>query len=158
MGFTTAAWNEHSEVSRCLLELLRRTQDRMIDPEQFVAGHLARYPQWADRPGAADTLIACELARALGLAATAQVSLDPDQLIRDAKRPDHVGTLLFLERWPSPENPLRLEPLRHCVLATQFDERFVRVWNPFHDGTAQESAWSWKSWPKLMMHGLALFR
>jgi hypothetical protein len=158
MAFDAAKWNEHAAVSRCLLELLRRTQRRQFDPAQFVAGHLKRYPQWASTPGSADTLVACELARSLGLATQARVSVDPDQVIREARQPGYAGALLFMERWPGEEDSRRLELVDHCVLALQFDEKFFKVWNPFQDGTAAESQWSWKSWPKLMMHALVLSR
>lgn len=158
MAFDPAKWNEHAAVSRCLLELLRRSQRRHFDPAQFVAGHLKQYPHWARTPGSADTLIACELARALGLATHAKVSVDPDQIIRESKEPGYAGALLFMERWPGEEDSRRLELINHCVLALQFDEKFVKVWNPFQDGTAADSQWSWKSWTKLMMHGLVLSR
>jgi hypothetical protein len=158
MRFDPAKWNEHAAVSRCVLELLRRRERRVFDPAQFVAARLKQYPHWQHVPGAADTLIACELVRELGLANSVKTTIDPDQLIREAKEPGYTGALLFLERWPGEEDSRRLEVLNHCVLALQFDEKYFKVWNPFQDGTASESQWSWKSWSKLMMHGLVLAR
>ena len=69
-----------------------------------------------------------------------------------------IGALLFLERWPGAENLLRLELVRHCVLAVELDEKFFKVWNPFQDGSATESPWSWKSRSKLAAHGLVRSR
>jgi hypothetical protein len=158
MKFDRRQWNESAAVTRCLLELVRRAQKRTLDPAQFVADHLGKYPHWAVTPGRADTLVACELIRELGLANAVKTSVDPDQIIRDSKQPDYVGALLLLERWPGAEDPRRLEVHEHCVLATQFDEKYFQVWNPFQDGTASESPWSWKSWAKLEMHGLVLTR
>src|SRR5262245_10921143 len=158
MAFDAHKWNEHAAVSRCLLELARRTQRKTIEPAKFVAEHLKKYPHWAAAPGSADTLVACELIRDLGLATAVKTSSDPDLIIQEAKLPGYVGTLLFLERWPGEEDARRLELVNHCVLAVQFDEKFIKVWNPFQDGSATESSWSWKSWTKLMMHGLVLSR
>lgn len=158
MAFDMSKWNECAAVSRCLLELVHRTQQRRLDPAQFVAGHLRKYPLWAETPGSADMLVTCELVRELDLARTARTSIDPDEIIRESKQPGYVGALLFLERWPGADDPRRLDHVEHCVLAVQFDEKFFKVWNPFQDGTATESPWSWKSWPKLEMHGLVLSR
>ena len=158
MAFDIARWNEGAAVSRCLLELVRRTQGRTLDPAQFVAAHLARYPHWAAAPGSTDTLGACELAREMGLATSVRVSVDPDQVIRESKQPGYAGALLFLERWPAADSSWQLSQVSHCVLAVRFDEQFLLVWNPFQDGSASESPWSWKSWPKLMMHALVLSR
>jgi hypothetical protein len=158
MSFDISKWNECAAVSRCLLELAHRTQQRRLDPAQFVAGHLEKYPHWAEAPGSADMLVTCELIRELDLARTARTSTDPDEIIRESKQPGYVGALLFLERWPGADDPRRLDHVEHCVLAVQFDEKFFKVWNPFQDGTASESPWSWKSWPKLEMHGLVLSR
>ncbi len=158
MGFDVAQWNQHAAVSRCLLELARRKHRRLFEPAQFVAGRLAKYPHWAAAPGQADVLVACELAKDLGLAATAKVTIDPDQMIREAQSKSFAGALLFLERWPGEDDPRRLEIVDHCVLALELDEKFFKVWNPFQDGSAAESPWSWKSWSKLMMHGLVLSR
>ena len=158
MAFDIAKWNECAAVSRCLLELLQRTQQRRVEPAQLVAAHLEKYPHWAEAPGSADMLVACELIRELDLARTARTSVDPDEIMRESRQPGYVGALLFLERWPGADDPRRLDQVEHSVLAVQFDEKFLKVWNPFQDGTASESPWSWKSWPKLQMHGLVLAR
>jgi hypothetical protein len=158
MAFDRTQWNENAAVTRCLLELMRRSHRRNFEPAQFVAARLQKYPHWATQPGRADHLVCCELIRELGLAGSVRALLDPDQIMREAKQPGYAGALLFLERWPGAEDPRRLEVVEHCVLALEFDEKFFKVWNPFQDGTALESPWSWKSWSKLAMHGLVLAR
>lgn len=158
MAFDLTRWNECAAVSRCLLELVHRTHHHRVEPAAFVASHLKKYPHWAEAPGRADLLVACELIRELDLARTARTSIDPDEIIRESKQPGYAGALLFLERWPGADDPRLLDHVEHCVLALEFDEKFFKVWNPFQDGTANESPWSWKSWPKLEMHGLVLSR
>ena len=158
MSFDAASWNAHASVCRCLLELVRRTQRRVIDPAAFVAAHLEKYPGWAGAPGETDILITGELIKELGLADTVQVYIDPDRLIRETKEAGYVGALLFVEKWPDLDDPARLNPVYHCMLAVELEEKGFTVWNPFQDGSVRESAWSWKSWYKLMMRGMVLSR
>jgi hypothetical protein len=158
MSFDPASWNAHASVCRCLFELVQRTQHRTIDPAQFVATPLAEHPAWAAAPGSTDTLATCALVRELGLANDVQIYIDPDRLIRETKQAGHVGTLLFVEKWPDLDDPARLNPVYHCMLATELDEKYFKVWNPFQDGTVRESDWSWKTWYKLMMRGMVLSR
>ncbi len=72
MAFDISRWNECAAVSRCLLEMVHRTQQRRVEPAPFVAGHLKQYPHWAEAPGRADMLVTGELIRELELAQTAR--------------------------------------------------------------------------------------
>ena len=159
MAFHLQKWNENACTTRCLFELVHRTQRRVIDPEQFVHEHLAKYPAWALAPGANNTLVTCELIRELGLANVIRTYADPFKVIKESKVGDYVGTLLFTERIVNKDDPERLDLSYHCVLVNEFDTKFFKVWNPQADGTVQENvAWSWLAWHRLMVHAMVLSR
>ncbi len=88
--------DRYGAACRCLLRLREDSGAALLPDGTFIARHLARFPAWQDRPGETDLLALLELARELGLAATAEVYRDYDHVARDFLL-HHVGLGARLE-------------------------------------------------------------
>lgn len=147
--------NEHGAACRCLLRLRENQGKPGISDAAFIARFLPHYPEWRERPGAADTAAIVELARNLHLASRAETLRDYD-LVQAEHRAGH-GVLVQTERLPEqvePSSPAR----RHVMLLVDMSEAHFTVWCPFssgHSDTLPRASRIW--WDRWEASGLVLF-
>src|ERR1043165_9436025 len=119
--------NEHGAACRCLLRLRENQGAPGMSDATFIARFLPQYPEWRERPGAADAIVIGELAQNLQLARRTETFRDYDR-VREEHCAGH-GILVHTERAPEQiESP---SPARHCVmLLVEMHEAHFSVWCP----------------------------
>jgi hypothetical protein len=147
--------NEHGAACRCLLRLRENQGEPAISDAAFIARFLPQYPQWRERPGAADAVVIIELARNLRLAARAQTFRDYDRV--KAEHRAGRGILVHTECVPEqvePAPPAR----RYDMLLVDMNEAHFTVWCPYssgHSDTLPTASRIW--WDRWQASGLVLF-
>jgi hypothetical protein len=137
------------------MELQRRKGQPVLSVQALYDKFLPKYTFWAHRPGGTNTSTLCELVRELGIAATANVFIDPSKIVQESGRPEYVGLVGMTERLPVGNG---VAIFYHALLIDPRDADFD-AWNPLADGT--ELNWpnlAWQKWADWKMHGLVLYR
>jgi hypothetical protein len=123
--------DRYGAACRCLLRLREDSGAALLPDGTFIARHLARFPAWQDRPGETDLLALLELARELGLAATAEVYRDYDRVAAEHRAGRSV--LAFTERAPRQTEPASA-PLRFATVVVAMDPTAFTLWRPYPSG------------------------
>jgi hypothetical protein len=139
--------DRHGAACRCLLRLRENAGQPGMSDAAFIARFLPRYPEWRDRPGAADVAMLTEIASELQLATTLNVARSYDRVLKDHRA--GLGILVQTERVP-----LQVEPTppagRHVSLLVAMSEEQFSLWCPYSSGnsetlTAAKREW-WDRW------------
>lgn len=147
--------NEHGAACRCLLRLRENQGEPGMSDGSFIARFLPHYPEWHQRPGAADAVAILELARELRLASRSETLRDYDRVLAE-HRAGH-GVLVQTERMPEqvePASPAR----RYVMLLVEMNEDDFTVWCPYPSGlsdTLPRASRVW--WERWQASGLVLY-
>jgi hypothetical protein len=147
--------SQHGGACRCLLRLLENEGNAGMSDAAFIARFLPRYPEWRERPGAADLSIVCDVARDLGLAGSVHMFRDYDRVLSE-HRAGH-GVLVYTER--PPEQVASRSEHTYVTLLVNMDEEAFTVWCPYPSGQSDTlpvaaRGW-WEQWGAI---GLTLRR
>lgn len=142
--------------SRCLLRLRENDGKPGLSDQAFIADHLAVYPEWQARPGAADVGRLFELAKQLEVADEMDVFRDFGQVLAEYRAGNSV--LVCTERAPR-QTAAELVPGRQVMLLEAMDEAGFTAWCPYPSGqaevlTAVPGLW----WDRWMCIGLVFRR
>ena len=151
---TTAAepsldFNQYGGGCRCLLRLREDEGDPGISDRQFIREHVGQYPEWNERPGAADTATLIDLARGLGLAGEFEISRDYAHLLDEHRSGRRV--LVCTERPPQVSASTSQLPYdRYVTVLEEMDEASFTLWCPYRSGhsdvlEAAPAMW-WDRW------------
>lgn len=122
----------------------------------FLARFLPQYPEWRERPGAADAVTIVELARNMQLASRADTFRDYDRV-----RAEHAGghgVLVQTECAPEQVETMS-RARRHTMLLEDMTEEHFTLWCPYpsgHSDTLPRAARVW--WDRWQASGLVLYR
>ncbi len=147
--------NEHGAACRCLLRIRENQGEPGMSDASFIARFLPQFPEWRERPGAADTAAIVELARQLHLAARAETFRDYDRVRAEHRAGRAV--LVQTERVPEQLEPAS-PPRRFVMLLVAMSESDFTVWCPYpngHSDTLPRAARVW--WDRWQASGLVLF-
>lgn len=147
--------DRHGAACRCLLRHRENQGEPGISDAAFIARFLPRFPEWRERPGAADARMILEMARELGLASHAESFRDYDRVLAE-HRAGH-GVLLETEHAPAQVEPV--SAVRgHVLLLVEMNEDQFTAWCPHPSGLADTlppAARVW--WERWRTRGLVLY-
>ena len=135
--------NEHGAACRCLLRLRENTGLPGLSDAAFISRFLPRYPEWQQRPGAADLAVVLDIARELELAAHMDVLRDYEQLLRQHQM--GRGILVFTERTPEQVEP-GLVAHRFVTLVAEMDAEAFTLWCPYSSGQSDNLPSAGRVW------------
>ena len=139
--------NAHGAACRCLLRVRENAGQPGMSDAAFIARFLPQYPEWRERPGAADSSAISEIARTLGLAERVEIFADYDEVLRE----HHAGRSILVCTKRVPEQlGSGLGARRHVMLISEMDANFFTVWCPFPSGQSdnlpQAARYWWDRW------------
>lgn len=140
---------------RCLLRHRENQGEPGISDAVFIARFLHRYPEWGERPGAANARVILEIARELGLATGTDSFRDYDRVLAEHRA--GRGVLLETERVPEQVEPVSAAR-GHVMLLVEMNEDFFTAWCPYPSGlsdTLPRAARVW--WDRWQTSGLVLY-
>lgn len=117
---------------RCLLRIRENLGNPPIPDASFIAEGRAAYPDWADRPGAADLPRLCEIAAELGISSGGELLREYDRILGL----HCAGHSVLIH---SRRSSRSLSPER-TALVVAMDESGMKLWIPTSDG-ASDTAW-----------------
>ncbi|HZZ57879.1 MAG TPA: hypothetical protein VFE31_08610 [Opitutaceae bacterium] len=123
--------NQYGSGCRCLLRIRENLGNPHLLEESFIAHGRHSYPDWAERPGAADLPRLCEIAGELGISSGGEVFCDYARIL-GLHRIGH--SVLIRARRPSAAGAERI------ALVVDMDERGMNLWIPTPDGS-YDTAW-----------------
>lgn len=146
--------NEHGAACRCLLRLRENSGLPGLSDTAFIQRFLPRYPEWQQRPGAADLAVVLEIAREFGLARSLDAFRDYDELVRQHRLGRSI--LVLTERAPEQVEP---GPVAHrfAALVTEMDADAFTLWCPYPSGQSDNlprAARAW--WDRWLAIGIVL--
>ncbi|HZP61305.1 MAG TPA: hypothetical protein VFB27_13370 [Opitutaceae bacterium] len=116
---------------RCLLRIRENGGNPPISDASFIAERQEAYPDWAERPGAADLPRLCEIAFELGVSSGGEVFCEYDRIL-GLHRTGHP-VLISSGRTP------RSIGSEGMALVVEMDGRGMDLWIPRSDGTADSA-------------------
>ena len=123
--------NRHGDGCRCLLRLRENSGKPGLSDHAFIEANISRFPSWHERPGEADLLRLCELARNLQLADKVELFLDYDQVLKEHQ----AGRAILVLTERSPEQEPKVGSFRrHVLLLVGQTEQDFTLWCPFASG------------------------
>lgn len=122
--------SRHGGACRCLLRLRENQGNAGISDAAFIARFLPRYPEWRDRPGAADLSTICALARDLSLGDHVDIFRDYDRVLAEHRAGRNI--LVYTER--PPEQLDSLPPRSYVTLLVNMSETVFALWCPYPSG------------------------
>jgi hypothetical protein len=145
----------HGAACRCLLRLRENQGEPGISDAAFIARFIGRYPEWRERPGAADNRRIVEIARELHVAYRGETSTDYDRVLAE-HRAGH-GVLLATTRAPQ-QVEIASTAQRHIMLLVEMSEDHFTAWCPYASGHSDmlplaSRVW-WERW---QTSGLVLY-
>jgi len=145
----------HGAACRCLLRLRENQGEPGVSDAAFVARFIERYPEWRERPGAADTCRIIEIARELHVASRGETFTDYDRVLAE-HRAGH-GVLLATMHAPEQIEPVSTHR-RFVMLLEGMDDEHFTAWCPYPSGlsdTLPRAARVW--WERWHTSGLVLY-
>jgi hypothetical protein len=121
----------------------------------FIARFLPRYPEWRDRPGAANTLTILDIARELEVADRGEAIREYDRVLAEHRA--GLGVLLQTERVPEQVEPASAVRPYVMLLVEMSDDHFT-AWCPYPSGlsdTLPRASRIW--WERWQTTGLVLY-
>jgi len=141
---------------RCLLRLRENEGQPAMSDAAFIARFLPRYPDWHDKPGAADAFRLMDVARELGLAGRIEVYRDYERVQQEHRAGRSV--LVSTERAPDQIEPAPV-PRPFVTLLVAMDEATFSLWCPYPSGLSDvlpRAARPW--WDQWLAIGIVLHR
>jgi hypothetical protein len=117
---------------RCLLRIRENLGNPPIPDASFIAGGREAYPDWADRPGAADLPRLCEIAAELGISSGAELLREYDRILVLHR----AGHSVLIRSRPA----ARAARPESTALVVAMDEAGMNLWIPTSDG-ASDTTW-----------------
>jgi hypothetical protein len=146
--------NEYGAACRCLLRLRENTGLPGLSDAAFIDRFLSRYPEWQQRPGAADLAAVLEIAREFGLARNMDAFRDYDHLVGQHRLGRSV--LVLTERAPVQAEPAPIGR-RFVALMVAMDVDAFTLWCPYPSGESDNlprAARTW--WDRWLAIGIVL--
>src|SRR5579885_1620947 len=112
---------------RCLLRIRENLGNPPIADASFIAEGQETYPDWAERPGAADLPRLCEIAVELGISSGGELLREYDRILGLHR----VGHSVLIRSARSVPGSTR----ERTALVVDMDERGLRLWIPLSDGS-----------------------
>ena len=139
--------NEHGAACRCLLRIRENRGQPVISDAAFIARFLPQYPEWRERPGAADAAAIVELARNLQLASRAETFRDYERV--RIERAAGYNVLVQTECVPEQVEPPSRARRYTMLLEDMTADDFI-LWCPYPSGHSDSlprasRAW-WQHW------------
>lgn len=123
--------DQHGSGCRCLLRERENSGQPYVRDESFIAARLAEYPDWEQKPGAADHERLIEIARDFDLAHSGETMSDFEEIVRAHQR-DRI-VLLRTEGLLSKHSGLTAAENSMALLTAVADDSLV-LWIPTTDG------------------------
>jgi hypothetical protein len=146
--------NEHGAACRCLLRLRENQGEPGMSDAAFIDRFLPRFPEWRQRPGAADAATVFAVARSLGLTEHIEIFRDYDRLLLEHRAGRNI--LVCTERVPE-RSELDLSARRYTMLVVDMDAEAFTVWCPYPSGQSDvlpKAARVW--WDRWLAIGIVL--